>query len=255
MAMINPRTDQSVFTLTRPRSVAIYDTQEDAQRAVDYLADHGFPVANLIIVGTDLKSVERVTGTLSWGKVLASGGFMGITWGLFITIFFWLFSPGSSFPTLLAYGLGMGVLAGALSAAISYATTRGRRDFSSLTQTVATHYEILCEAEHSNRARQLLGSGPQQTDPRDLAPGLDRTGQQALPVSGPAQPGAPVVGQPQPGLPAVPVVGQPQPGVPVVPVAGAGQPSLPDPDADLPGAGRPAFEPPQAPARRPENPD
>ena len=42
--------------------MGIYNTYAEAQRAVDYLADEKFEVQNLAIVGTDLKSVERVLG-------------------------------------------------------------------------------------------------------------------------------------------------------------------------------------------------
>jgi len=46
-------------------TVARFDDYEDAQRAVDRLSDDGFPVANLDIIGTDLRLVERVTGRLT----------------------------------------------------------------------------------------------------------------------------------------------------------------------------------------------
>ena len=68
-----PKSAQEIIKLKRPRSVAVYDDYVDAAHAVDYLADRQFPVATLAIVGTDLKSVERVTGSMTWGKVLLSG--------------------------------------------------------------------------------------------------------------------------------------------------------------------------------------
>ena len=42
--------------------MGIYTTYAEAQKAVDYLADEHFDVQNLAIVGTDLKSIERVLG-------------------------------------------------------------------------------------------------------------------------------------------------------------------------------------------------
>ena len=47
--------------LPRGELLGRYSTYLDAQKVVDYLADNDFPVANLTIVGNDLKSVERVT--------------------------------------------------------------------------------------------------------------------------------------------------------------------------------------------------
>ena len=65
------RQPSSMFELEFPQSVGIYNSYADAQKAVDYLADEKFEVQNLAIVGTDLKSVERVLGRRSWGTVLA----------------------------------------------------------------------------------------------------------------------------------------------------------------------------------------
>jgi len=45
-----------------------YDTYPEAQAVVDRLAKADFPVAQLSIVGNDLKSVERVTRKLSWSR-------------------------------------------------------------------------------------------------------------------------------------------------------------------------------------------
>jgi hypothetical protein len=60
--MSMPQQTSSIFELKFPQSVGIYQTYADAQKAVDYLADERFDVQNLAIVGTDLKSVERVLG-------------------------------------------------------------------------------------------------------------------------------------------------------------------------------------------------
>lgn len=41
-----------------------------------------------------------------------------------------------------------------------YAATRGQRDFSSVTQVVATKYEVLVEHKHAGQARDLLAGLP-----------------------------------------------------------------------------------------------
>ena len=70
---IAPRQFGSLFELQFPQSVGIYSTYEDAQKAVDFLADSKFEVQNLAIVGTDLKSVERVLGRTQLGHCDYSG--------------------------------------------------------------------------------------------------------------------------------------------------------------------------------------
>ena len=39
-------------------SLGVHDSYEEAQRAVDYLSDHDFPVRDVLIVGTDLKQAR-----------------------------------------------------------------------------------------------------------------------------------------------------------------------------------------------------
>src|ERR687894_550116 len=64
--------------------IGSYATYEEAQRAVDHLADADFPVRDVTIVGVDLMLVERVIGRLTWGRVLASGAASGAWFGLFV---------------------------------------------------------------------------------------------------------------------------------------------------------------------------
>lgn len=59
-------------------SLGVYEHYPAAQHAVDYLADEGFPVQNVEIVGTELRSVERVTGRITRGKIAAAGALSGL---------------------------------------------------------------------------------------------------------------------------------------------------------------------------------
>ena len=45
-----------------PMSLGVFERCITAQHLAGYLADQGFPVQNLEIVGTERRSVERVTG-------------------------------------------------------------------------------------------------------------------------------------------------------------------------------------------------
>jgi len=147
--------------LTYPKSLALFDDYAQAQRAVDYLSDNDFAVSNLAIVGTDLKSVERVTGRLTRGKVAAAGALSGFWMGLFVGVAFALFSRqgqiGFLFTTPLlgaVFGLAWGQLG---FAAI---TRGGTREFSSISQVVATRYEILVEHSFAESARTQLAAMP-----------------------------------------------------------------------------------------------
>src|SRR5690606_22413909 len=106
--------------------IGSYNTYEEAQRAVDYLADNDFKVQDVTIVGVDLMLVERVIGRLSWGRVLGTGAASGAWFGLFVGLLLSMFSnaEGMALAPILI-GLVVGVGFGMAFAAVSYASTRG----------------------------------------------------------------------------------------------------------------------------------
>ena len=90
--------------------VGSFKTYAEAQAAVDSLSDKEFPVEKLSIVGVDLMQVEKITGRLTWGKVLGTGALSGLWMGLFIGLILSVFTePGSgwvTFTTTLILGDG-----------------------------------------------------------------------------------------------------------------------------------------------------
>ncbi|MGV8845723.1 general stress protein [Tessaracoccus sp.] len=151
------------FELDYPQLVGQYKDYAQAQAAVDFLADQQFPVQNLLIVGANLKSVERITGRRTWGSVLAQGAVSGIGTGIFVGLMLYFFSgPEAGFLPVLMVGLVLGVLIGTATTAIGYSLSQGKRDFNSIRQTVATSYEVLSEHNVAVRARELLASRPQE---------------------------------------------------------------------------------------------
>ncbi len=137
--------------------VGSFDSYEQAQAAVDYLSDQKFPVENVTIIGSDLRQVERVTGRLTWGRVLAAGAAGGAWWGLFVGLLLGIFAvqPGAWIGSILT-GLLIGLLFGALFGALGYAATKGRRDFTSASAIVAGRYDVMCNPAHAEEARAHL---------------------------------------------------------------------------------------------------
>jgi hypothetical protein len=149
-----------VLQLQFPQSLGVYDEYAAAQKAVDFLSDSEFPVENCMIVGTDLKQVERITGRLTTGKIAAGGALTGLWLGVFVGLIFALFDgKGSAFATIAATG-AFGIFFGVIWALIGYAATRGHRDFSSVRVVVATRYEVLVEHKLLARAQELLAQMP-----------------------------------------------------------------------------------------------
>ncbi|WP_395691206.1 general stress protein [Nocardioides sp.] len=142
-----------------PQSLAVYDDYAAAQKAVDFLSDNKFPVEHLMIVGTDLKRVERITGRLTWGRVAVGGILSGLWLGLFVGLIFSFFVNEDVLAMILSTVL-LGALFGLVWALLGYAFTRGQRDFSSVTQVVATRYEVLVEHKVAAQAREMLAKLP-----------------------------------------------------------------------------------------------
>ncbi len=140
-------------------SLGTYEKYEDAQKAVDYLSDNQFAVENCMIVGTDLRQVERVTGRLTRGRVIGAGALSGMWMGLFVGLIFALFVQNSSTWAVLAT-VAFGAAFGTVWALLGYAATKGRRDFTSVSQVVATRYEVLVEHRLAEQGRALLAKMP-----------------------------------------------------------------------------------------------
>lgn len=207
-----PRIPLSRLQLQHPMSLELFEDYERAQRAVDYLSDREFPVENVMIVGTDLKQVERVTGRITSGRVLASGAASGAWMGAFFGLLMWAFATGGGASVFLTAVL-VGALFGMIWALILYRFTGGARDFTSVSQVVATRYEVLVEAALIGQARALLedqrrgvphdaGRQPQsQASPSGPAPGAPQGGA-VPPYPPPASPtlGAPLETSPAPAV-------------------------------------------------------
>jgi LytS/YehU family sensor histidine kinase len=147
------------FRLEFPQSLATYDDYAAAQRTVDHLSDEGFPVENCMIVGTDLRQMERITGRLTTGRVALAGAMSGVWLGLFVGVLLSFFGTGNDLAAIVSTML-LGLMFGLIWSLVGYAATRGHRDFSSVTQVVATRYEVLVEHKVAAQARELLAKLP-----------------------------------------------------------------------------------------------
>ncbi len=156
-----PNIPRPGLDLQYPMSLGVYDRYEQAQQVVDYLSDNEFAVENLAIVGTELRTVERIAGRLTRGKVAAASAASGVWMGLFIGLAFALFGNGNPVGFIITLVV-LGAVFGAIWSQIGYSTvTRGgTRDFSSVSQVVATKYEVLVEHKVAEAAREMLSRMP-----------------------------------------------------------------------------------------------
>jgi hypothetical protein len=183
-------------SVPRGEAVVSFESYVEAQQAVDVLARADFPVDKVSIVGSDLKTVERVTGKLTWGRVALAGAASGAWLGIFFGLLLVIFSPVTNFGFIIAavlIGAGFGMLFGL----VSYAITRSRRDYTSMTQVLATSYSVIVDYDLVNRARNLISSSG-RTEPSEPAHPSEPPRQQTQQPSRPeAHAGAPQSGGPQ----------------------------------------------------------
>lgn len=218
------------------QTVARYAEYEGAQKAVSKLIEADIPAREISIVWAGLRAVEMVTGKLGYARAAWSGALNGAMLGLMFGAVYTLVTP--AVPIQLLVGcLLVGTAIGMIMQLMSYSLVRRRRDYSSITQPVADHYEIAVAGSHVATARRVLG----QTEPSRPA---------AVP-SGPLPPpkyGVRIDDQPAPPAAAAPDATDDAPAP--APAADAAVPPI-DRDADQwPGsaagehdAGEPAREP------------
>jgi hypothetical protein len=194
-------------TLGLPRGELLgrYSTYLDAQKVVDYLADNDFPVSHLTIVGNDLKSVERVTAKLSYPKVALAGAAQGAMFGIFVGLVLTIFSPGSNPLAQILSSVGIGMAIWMLVGVVSYSFRRGKRDFASQSQVLATNYDVVVAFSHAHAARALAAKLPMSQMAADAGVGAHHasaaqqppTAPAAAPTAEPATTAAPTAATPE----------------------------------------------------------
>jgi Heat induced stress protein YflT domain len=217
MSMNGGRFPQNVGDVGQ--KVASFPDYEAAQKAVSALIAAEIPARDIAIVGQGLRSIERVTGRLGYATAARSGAINGVLLGLLFSAILVIGTP--SVPIQAFVGVVfVGIAIGMLLSIITYSFVRRRKDFASVMQVVADHYEVTIAADSVQRARQVLG-GQATVDERPAVP--------VTPASVPAPSPIPDAGA------APPRYGERVPPV-AEPAAPASEPAAPDADAPQPAA-------------------
>ncbi len=134
-----------------------FSSYEEAQQLVDRLSDAGFPVEQVRIVGTGLRSVEQVTGRLTKGRAAAGGALTGVGFGLLIGLLFAIFVNSPFGLGVVLSSVIFGALGGAVIGFVGHWATRGRRDFSSVRGLEAESYAVQVDAGYEDEAARAAG--------------------------------------------------------------------------------------------------
>jgi len=180
--------------LNRPaNSTAVGDTVESvrdyeaAQKTVSKLIAGEIPARDIAIVGQGVRTIERVTGKLGYATAARQGAVNGVLIGLLLSAILVIGNPEVPIQLFVGF-VFIGVALGMILSLVTYAIVRRRRDFASVTQLAADHYEITVQAASMAKARQVLGTA-QRTEVVRPPANLDeppRYGERVAPGAGPA---------------------------------------------------------------------
>ena len=194
--------------LNRPASgtetgeiVASMRDYESAQKTVSKLIAGEVPARDIAIVGQSVRTVERVTGKLGYAAAARSGAINGVLIGLFLSAILVLGNPEVPIQLFVGF-VFIGVAVGMILSLITYAIVRRRRDFASVTQFAADHYEVTVLPASLAKARQVLGAN--RVAPVRPPVNLDeppRYGERITPGAAAPEPAAAVI-PPRPADPA-----------------------------------------------------
>src|SRR4051794_17649971 len=134
-----------------------FPTYAAAEKLVDKLADRGFAVETVRIVGNALRSVEYVTGRLTTRRAATAGAASGAWFGLMIGVLLGFLGTGEQWVARVVTAVTVGIVGGASSGAGAPAAPRTRREFSSRKTFEAESYSVYVDAEHADEAIRAAG--------------------------------------------------------------------------------------------------
>ncbi|AOZ72314.1 hypothetical protein BK816_02530 [Boudabousia tangfeifanii] len=136
--------------------VASFKSHDQAQQALSVLAEAGFPVQTVSVVGTDLKLIEQVIGRITFGKVMAASGAQGIWLGFMMALIAIAVSPQPSWNTF-ALAMLIGLIGGLLFGVVAYFMRAKQAQVVSQSQVYAASYEVVTDTEVARAIELLAG--------------------------------------------------------------------------------------------------
>lgn len=135
--------------------VASYGSYDEALAALDVLASNDFEVEQVSVVGTDLYSVERIIGRVTWARAVSSAVMNGALWGAMIGIVLSI-NQGNTMVWVGACMLAGALMTACLSTALFFMRRR-KRDFYSQSHVIAGRYAvIISKSAGSDRIREAF---------------------------------------------------------------------------------------------------
>jgi hypothetical protein len=150
------------FSVPDGEAVASFNNYAAAVDCVDQLIRHDFPAPMVAIVGSDLKSVERVRGKLSYGTLAFRGLITGSWLGLLFSLFIPVSASGSSVGVTTGAAIVIGAGVGMLLNILRFSLSRNRHEFSSTSAVIAATYDVVVPHPMSQQAKDAIAEHLEQ---------------------------------------------------------------------------------------------
>jgi hypothetical protein len=142
-------------------TIASYPDYAEAEGAVDWLADQGFPVHHVAVVGIGLRSVEQVEDRMNPWRAALIGAAVGILVGTLLALVVGAITSELDSTEVYLYSVGVCTGFGAVSGALFHlGASAGRRDFVSVRRTEADRYDVQVDEAVADEAKRLLDAMP-----------------------------------------------------------------------------------------------
>jgi hypothetical protein len=160
----NRARDQRIaqFVVPEGEVIADFESYAAAVDCVDQLIRHDFPAPMVAIVGSDLRSVERVRAKMSYATVALRGAITGSWVGLVLDLLTSTTSTsaassssgstGLSLPAAVFIGAGVGMLFNV----IRFSFSRNRHEFSGASAVIASRYDIVVPHSLAQQAKDAI---------------------------------------------------------------------------------------------------
>jgi hypothetical protein len=127
----------------------------EAVQLVDNIVAGGFAANLIAIVGSDLKSVERVRGRLTYGRVAMNGALNGAWLGLFLGIIFASATSAAEFTNEVIAAAVLGAGLGMIWGVIRMSMRGARRQFISGSMIIAASYQVVVPTGMGGKASEM----------------------------------------------------------------------------------------------------
>jgi hypothetical protein len=140
--------------------VADFKQYTDALAYVDNLIKNNFPAGAVAIVGSDLRTVERLRGKITYARMALGGAVTGSWMGLAFGLIFGgqtnpdgssMFGAVDPLASSMVFGAGLGMLFNV----VRYSLARNKKSFVSQSTVVASKYQIQVPAALADQARAV----------------------------------------------------------------------------------------------------